>query len=492
MAEDSNQKPTLAGDAVTKNETVQPFFNTLPKTRTTGPLLNVGENSKVVEPIASPEQTAKKKKYMLWGGIAAGIIILLGVGGFLYYKYGYHSASTNNILVKRDSTKTSTSTNTSQNQIVATTPAAWQKRFFNNETCGDNNVCGDYADPDKDGLNNLEESQTCSKDNSSICTEPNNEDSDGDGISDGDEVKIFHSDPLKARTAADPKYNDADYIMGGYNPAKLGTKYTADELNTIIKYTSVSGVHAKTAKTLGVNGRALYKIKSQDGDSAAADNTQVVDSSTLFAGDNSPSAKLDRDSQRLDTVKKIGAMLISYQKDHGSYPITNDMKVLMSQLAPYNNVATNPVDPINKDPYVYKYDTVSDGKDFVLSYTSETQKQVIKYTAQNAQADTTKDQSSQRDSQRRQDLENLRTVLLIYSSANTPADKEFTFPAENKYKAAIMPKYLSSIPKDPLTNTDYEYKTTSTLDSFTLKATLELPPTGTTQYLCTQDECRNY
>jgi hypothetical protein len=82
--------------------------------------------------------------------------------------------------------------------------------------------------------------------------------------------------------------------------------------------------------------------------------------------------------------------------------------------------------------------------------------------------------------------------LLIYSSANTPADKEFTFPAENKYKAAIMPKYLSSIPKDPLTNTDYEYKTTSTLDSFTLKATLELPPTGTTQYLCTQDECRNY
>jgi hypothetical protein len=56
MAEDSNQKPTLAGDAVTKNETVQPFFNTLPKTRTTGPLLNVGENSKVVEPIASPEQ----------------------------------------------------------------------------------------------------------------------------------------------------------------------------------------------------------------------------------------------------------------------------------------------------------------------------------------------------------------------------------------------------------------------------------------------------
>jgi hypothetical protein len=75
------------------------------------------------------------------------------------------------------------------------------------------------VDVDQDGLSVDQESQ--------IGTDPAKADTDGDGLSDGDEVKKFRTDPLKADTDGDG-YTDAQEIGNGYNPLGTGKCLTTD------------------------------------------------------------------------------------------------------------------------------------------------------------------------------------------------------------------------------------------------------------------------
>lgn len=59
----------------------------------------------------------------------------------------------------------------------------------------ENGISDGKEDPDKDGLNNIEEIE-----NKTDCR---NEDTDNDGLIDGDEVKVYNSDPLKVDTDGD-------------------------------------------------------------------------------------------------------------------------------------------------------------------------------------------------------------------------------------------------------------------------------------------------
>ncbi len=71
------------------------------------------------------------------------------------------------------------------------------------------------ADPDKDGLTNSQEKE--------FGTDPHNPDTDGDGLSDGDEVLKYHTNPLKADTDGDG-LSDGDEVMKYHtDPLKADT-----------------------------------------------------------------------------------------------------------------------------------------------------------------------------------------------------------------------------------------------------------------------------
>jgi alpha-tubulin suppressor-like RCC1 family protein len=75
-----------------------------------------------------------------------------------------------------------------------------------------------YADPDHDGFTNLRESE--------LGTNPNNADTDGDGISDSEEVLEAYTDPLVAEF--DGTVTDVDLINGSDAVAVLGNWTTND------------------------------------------------------------------------------------------------------------------------------------------------------------------------------------------------------------------------------------------------------------------------
>ena len=68
-------------------------------------------------------------------------------------------------------------------------------------------------DSDLDGLSNEEEKQ--------LGTNPNNIDTDGDGLTDYEEVSIYHTNPLNADTDGDG-FNDGIEVRRGYNPLGPG------------------------------------------------------------------------------------------------------------------------------------------------------------------------------------------------------------------------------------------------------------------------------
>lgn len=68
-------------------------------------------------------------------------------------------------------------------------------------------------DNDRDGIVDREEGL--------LRTDPLNPDTDNDGLSDGEEVRIYESDPLSGDTDGDG-YGDGDEVHHGYNPTGPG------------------------------------------------------------------------------------------------------------------------------------------------------------------------------------------------------------------------------------------------------------------------------
>jgi len=457
------------------------FFNVMPKGRASNdgfiePKIET-QISRQTPEAQSSDSAGSKKKYKFY--IIMGLILLIGgpLGYFLIYKYGSKVDETD-IVVVGPGDRVSPTPPPPASEPGFTTPKEWREKYF--PGCTDPTSCGDEANPDRDGLSNLEEH--------SGRTDPNNPDSDQDGLADGDEVNVFGTDPLDSHTAKDELYSDLDYFRGGYS---ISTRLlmTPEQIKALTEKMKTFGLHQTTFKSLGEILKTLYNFSAVD--------SSVPPAPTPPDGlpnevDSSPAAQQDRDTQRSNAIKNVEIALVKYYDDNKAYPLAEDFASMFVMIKPYWKVAINPVDPINQEPYVYIYEVNETGSDFVLSFYSELAKQAIKKTAADAQKDAAFQEAEIYDNQRQTDVERLRTALLLYSQDHIAGNQQFVFPAEDKYKAVLPPEYISEIPKDPKTGEDYEYKTSGTFDTFTIKAVLGNPAEGTTGWMCNQDECRDY
>ena len=463
------------------------FFNVMPKIKDDA---SMTQPTIKVEHVEGSERVSSSffKNHKVY--IISAIVILI-LGPLIYYlagKLGGTSYKPEDLLIKTStSTPTKISTSTAVTQAGFTTTQEWRNKYF--PGCKDPNICGDNADPDQDGLNNILEYQKK--------LDPNNPDSDKDGISDGDEVNIFNSDPLNAHTSNDPQYTDGDYIKGGYD-INTGKRMTPQQFASINAKMRNFSLHQPTLKTLGDVLNSIYGFS--DSSSSSTSNSIIPTSTPLTITtsaasstlDQSLSAKQDRDTQRSSTIKNIEAGLIKYKGDNQNYPKTNGFGTMFANIKPYLKVATNPLDPVNKNPYIYSYESLPDASDFTLTFFSEVAGQPIKKHSTDAIKDTGTQEAAIFDDQRQNDLENIRTALLLFSQNNIAGNQTYVFPANDKYKTALVPNYLEKIPKDPKTGQDYTYQVSSTFNTFTLKTIMDNPPLGTTGYLCNQEECMSY
>lgn len=164
---------------------------------------------------------------------AIAVIVIVILGALAYYFLG-----TGNIQP-------------SESQGVTTTRLSkpFLTQYFGADVCQDDNKCGDQADPDTDGLTNYKEFIAG--------TNPTLADSDEDGLADGDEVNIYHTDPMKKFTdsrdiAKQNGYTDGVSIKNGYDPLTPNSKFTESRLAQIKSDTETYGLHEPTKTTLGV------------------------------------------------------------------------------------------------------------------------------------------------------------------------------------------------------------------------------------------------
>lgn len=115
-----------------------------------------------------------------------------------------------NINTNNENINTNTEVNANEN-VNTNTNTETNGNINTNANTNTNVPIG--KDSDNDGLGDEEEKQ--------LGTNPNNFDTDGDGLTDKVEVRIYHTDPLKKDTDGDG-YNDGDEVVNGFDPTKGG------------------------------------------------------------------------------------------------------------------------------------------------------------------------------------------------------------------------------------------------------------------------------
>jgi len=212
-------------------------------------------------------------KLLMWVVIFA-IIALMAVSGILFFLSRNRSTpATDTANTTSSSSSSSTSTSSASVSSAATSsatdnsqtpaqlakirnstsiPATWLSQKFSNNgvdatgVCINQNICGDSADPDDDGLTNIDEYN--------YDTDPQNDDTDADGISDGNEIFIYLTSPRLKDSDRDGVADFAELVACN-DPIKMTTSKTEKaRLDSFAQNTELKPLKATTIKTFNANG----------------------------------------------------------------------------------------------------------------------------------------------------------------------------------------------------------------------------------------------
>jgi plastocyanin len=182
------------------------------------------------------EASLPEEKTSIWHSkttyIVMGIILLLILGGLAYFLLGSGGLGGGQQQITADNSRL---------------PTVFLKRYFSVDICLNQEECGDAGDPDLDGLQNYDEFREQ--------TDPTMNDSDADGLADGDEVNIYQTDPRNKYTDSRPAaeqndYNDGSQIKNEYDPLTPGLKMTEIRKQQIQKNADTFKLHSPTVETL--------------------------------------------------------------------------------------------------------------------------------------------------------------------------------------------------------------------------------------------------
>ncbi len=134
----------------------------------------------------------------------------------------------------------------------STPEADWYKKSFVSPVIDENGVCivletcGNDSDKDRDGLTTVQEYQ--------FGSDPQNNDTDGDTVADGDEIFVFYSDPKKADSDEDT-FKDGEELAYCFDPIKNSAEnISLSRQTTIGNNVSLKQIHEPTVKTITTAG----------------------------------------------------------------------------------------------------------------------------------------------------------------------------------------------------------------------------------------------